>query len=127
MPLVVRISPLVEGCAQTVGAATGLAEDLARAGLPARPAGVVPPPGAKADVGAVGSLVVDGLLSASAVAAFARVIIAFLTRDAARSIIIERGDERLEINGISAPEQRQVIEDWCATRGQPPADTKPPE
>jgi hypothetical protein len=74
----------------------------------------------------LGSLLVYGLLSPTAVVAFTKVIVAFLHRQSARKIIIEQGDNRIEIDGSSAAAQRAALEDWCSARlaatGQPNAD-----
>jgi len=64
----------------------------------------------------LGSLLVYGLLSPAAVIAFTKVIVAFLHRQSARKIIIEHGDNRIEIDGPSAVAQRAALEAWCSAQ-----------
>jgi hypothetical protein len=57
----------------------------------------------------VGALVVSGLLSAAGLKAMGDVIVAFLGRDAARSITFRRGDQEVTITGASAKDVADVV------------------
>lgn len=129
MELLVRVLPEAQRDKQAVVEAAGLlCADLRREGVIAeRTHRVGRSPSSKSGAAlTLGSLLVYGLLSPTAVVAFTKVIVAFLHRQSARKIIIEQGDNRIEIDGSSAATQRAALEDWCSARlaatGQPNAD-----
>jgi hypothetical protein len=116
--LLVRVLPEADGDRQaTAEAAKLLGAELCRAGVAAQPAPVGPPPNSKSGAAVTfETLIVYALLSPTAAAAFTKVVVAFLNRQGARKIIIERGGDRIEIDGASAANQRAALETWCAAR-----------
>jgi hypothetical protein len=117
--LLVRVPPEAERDKQAVAEAVELlCADLRREGVTAeRTRRVGPSPNSKSGAAlTLGSLLVYGLLSPTAVVAFTKVIVSFLHRQSARKIIIEHGDNRIEIDGSSAVTQRAALEAWCSAR-----------
>jgi len=100
--------------------ATGLQEDLLLLDV----AGVEPhqidsPPGAKSDAGMViGALAVSGAFSASLLNAIVKVVVAWLDRSGARAVMLERGGDRLVLQGVRVRDQRAVIADWVARQAE---------
>jgi hypothetical protein len=58
----------------------------------------------------IGILVVSGVFSAATVKAIRDVIVAYVERTKARSVILRRGDSELEITAVSAQELAAVTE-----------------
>lgn len=71
------------------------------------------PPGTKAGgAGVVGILVASGVISASTVKAIATVASAWLQRSGARSVILERDGDRIEVTGASRRHIDSLVDDW---------------
>ncbi len=89
-----------------------LRSDLLSTGLVTvdRPA-VEAPDNTRAGVGvSVGELVVSGLLSASTMSALASVLIAYVKRTGARSVVVRRGEDEYRFTALSDEAQRELIE-----------------
>jgi hypothetical protein len=87
-----------------------LVDRLNREGVGARLAEREPPQGAKPGVAHLATAVIDGALSAGAITATVRVITAYLRRQEARKLVVERDGLRLEITGAGAGEMRKLAE-----------------
>ncbi|MGH3819896.1 MAG: hypothetical protein ACRDRE_19525 [Pseudonocardiaceae bacterium] len=118
MTLLVRVLLKEDGDERvTAEAIRLLGVELHRAGVAAQPIPAGLPPNSKSGVAVTfDALIVYGLLSPAAVAAFTKIVLAFLRRQSARKIIIEHDGDRIEIDGASAASQRAMLEAWCAAR-----------
>lgn len=93
----------------------GLRADLLETGLDAvdTPVGAEPPHGAKAGTaGTVGVLIATGVFSASTMKAVASVIQSWLQRSGARSVTLERGEERIVLTGSSQADVDALVRHW---------------
>ncbi|MBP2327030.1 hypothetical protein JOF56_007415 [Kibdelosporangium banguiense] len=115
VPVLVRIASGPEDSRQaTADLVMALTEDLTQAGIRTRASSAVPPPLGKSPPSALfETLLVYGIASPAAAAAFTKVVIAFLHRQRDRKIVIEHDDDRIEVHGASAADQRAAIEAWC--------------
>ena len=96
-----------------------LAAELLRAGAAAAPVTTEAPSGAKSGVAlTVGEWVIKGVLSAATLNAVTQIVVAFVQRSADRSIVLERDGDRLEITGVNAHDQQQLIQDWLTKRSE---------
>lgn len=113
-----RIRVVAEG-GDAAGAANVLAADLRRAGIALEADTVDTPDGAKSGtVATIGEWVAKGLLSAATLNALTQIVVAFVQRGAARSVVLERDGDRIEVTGTNARDQRKLVEKWLAERSE---------
>lgn len=98
-------------------AARTMGEDLRRVGVRADLEAAAVSGGGKSGQGMlVGSLVVTGVLSGTALNAIAKVVVAFVNRAAARTVTIVDGDQRITLKAASGSGQRVALDAWLARR-----------
>ncbi len=91
-------------------AATTLAGELVREGVPVTTVSAIAPEGAKAGtVIAAGSLAVVGMLSAQAVRSITRIVLAAMRRGLAGRIRLEQGDRKIEVENASRETERALV------------------
>jgi membrane-associated two-gene conflict system component 1 (EACC1) len=69
------------------------------------------PPGAKGDVASIGELVVT-LASGGVLPTLVGSVLAWLTRDRSRKVVIELNGDRLELSGASPEQQHALVAAW---------------
>jgi hypothetical protein len=74
------------------------------------PAMATAPEGARGDAVALGALLIE--LGPGALSAIVGVVQAFLGRSSARSVRLKIDGDELELTGLSAEDQRRVIDSW---------------
>lgn len=84
---------------------------------PAR--GSTSPNGSKSGSEFVGGLVISGALSTATLTAVTKITLAWLARVKARTVVLERNGERLELNAASSARQREAMEAWLRAADQP--------
>lgn len=62
----------------------------------------------------IGELVVSGVLSASTMSALARVMVAYIKRTSARSVVIKRGEDEYRFTGLSEDAELELIQHLTA-------------
>jgi hypothetical protein len=79
-----------------------------------------PPADAKSGTGlALGTLVVSGAFSATTLHALARIVIAWIQRTGVRRVTLSSKGNPLVLEGLSARDQRAVIDTWIAQELNP--------
>jgi hypothetical protein len=84
-------------------------------------AGEVPPGARAGDATAVGTLVVGLLQTPELLVALVGLVQAWLVRDRRRSARLELGGDVLEVSGLSAGDQRELLRAWVERAGGEPA------
>ncbi|WP_396450201.1 hypothetical protein [Actinomadura sp.] len=75
------------------------------------------PEGAKsATVAAIGTLIVSGVFSRAALRALVGLVAEWRKRTEARKVELVEGDDSLAVEGLSAKEQRELIDRWLRRR-----------
>jgi hypothetical protein len=91
-------------------AATTLARELVREGVPVTTASGSAPEGAKAGIViAAGSLAIVGALSAQAVRSITQIVLAAMRRGLAGRIRLEDGDRKIEVENASRDTERALV------------------
>src|SRR4051794_7114800 len=105
-------------------AATTLARELVREGVPVATAGGSAPDGSKSGtVIAVGSLVISGAVSVQAVRSIAQIVMAGMRRGLAGRIHLEDGARKLEIENATRDTERALVA-WLNGSNAPEPDGK---
>lgn len=83
----------------------------------ARPVGAAAPPGSKGGtVTALGALVVTGVFSRAALTALVTLVGEWRQRAQARRVELTEGEDSLVVEGVSAKDQKALIEAWLRRR-----------
>ena len=91
-------------------AATTLARELVREGVPVTTASGSGPEGTKSGIViAAGSLIIGGAVSAQAVRSIAQIVMAAMRRGLAGRIQFEDGDRRIEVENASRDTERALV------------------
>jgi len=97
---------------------------LRRHGVDARRVAVPADTGSKVGTAyAIGELILHGTQTTVAIGAVAQVVVAFVKRG--RKVVLEDGNERLEVDGVSAAQRHAIIEDWLRRHQPAPPDPAP--
>jgi hypothetical protein len=92
-------------------AATALARELTREGVPVARAGGPGPTGSKSGSAiAIGSLVLSGAVSAQIVRSITQVVLGAMRRGLAGRIKLQDGDRKIEIENSSRETERALVE-----------------
>lgn len=92
------------------------------------PAGDVPPGARGVSAESVTCLILSGAFSAGTLGALTRVLIEWIRRCGARSLVLDEDGDRLELHGLTRADQQELISAWISRRAvaggaAPSADT----
>jgi hypothetical protein len=107
-----RVTLSVEGepTVDAARAATALARELVREGVPVTTGGGRAPQDTKSGVViAAGSLIISGAVSAQAVRSITQVVMAAMRRGLAGRIRLEDGDRKIEVENASRDTERALV------------------
>lgn len=86
------------------------------------PSGDVPPGARGVAAMSVTELILSGAFSAGTLGALTRVLTEWIRRCGARRVILEEGGDRLELDGLTRSDQRELINAWIMRRVTTGAD-----
>jgi hypothetical protein len=115
--LSVGAGPTVDACR----AATTLARELVREGVPVATAPGSAPKDTKSGIAiAAGSLVISGAVSAQAIRSITQIVLAAMRRGLAGRIRLEDGERKIEVENASRETERALIA-WLSQSDAPEA------
>lgn len=81
-----------------------------------RPTGDVPPRTRGVSAESVTCLILSGAFSAGTLGALTRVLIEWIRRCGARSVVLDEDGDRLELHGLTRSDQQELISAWISRR-----------